>query len=748
MQFMGPRTPDIKRGFRNMCKTNRVLPFRLSAAAMLVFFSTIFMEATVTRAQKPCTDGEIWSVFPTSRDLGDVNDQLLTKSGPSLSKDGSRMFSMRWQGAATSRSVSITLTEYPKPKQASKKVHAYGFDNSKGQVKSGMVKLGFGDEGYKTDDRKRPYYLVHKGQFALSYYTSYPGRSGGAPGNQDPTVKKIINRVAALPCLGLTVQPPPPPPVNNCPKVTLTASPPKATPSQTITLVAKATDPEGDPLTMKWSVTDSQGSNLKVPWNGRVATGNTQMTNTVSWKKPPIGQYKITVTVSDGTCGKAEKVSTQVVIQAGMTVSVATKLKTYSPGEIVVIYGSVKDEKGGLDLAAVKVNVEGTLLSATTDPFGKYTCRFQIPPSAKPMNYKVIAKASYSGYPDESQSTSFSVGKRALLVKISTDKTHYLIGETVKCTVTVTDSQGIDVPNADLTITAARLKSGKKPIVTSGVTDPSGKYFCTLPWGKKTSGKPVIEGKLKIEVKAKFLARSTKEVIAEGFSSIMVSGCGDGDLECSNQKEYCEDCFTCPEDCPCKPEEICDPTSTQSDAKTKCSPKMAYVFVSENSKHGLTSWEFFLLAPKIKAVTLNFRSFNYYTLVMSSKNFPDVLKYLAKPSTRALAWFGHGGFPSIESNGVMGVRDRKNFIDNFKQQYIDNFKKVLSGRKFKENKAEINKAAHEHSQKPGFFFVYNHSCYSLQNPSLADYLLEPGGTYYGADGGIRCLSILKPYIKK
>ncbi len=33
-----------------------------------------------------------------------------------------------------------------------------------GQAKSGMVKLGFGDQGYKTDDRKRPYSLVHKSE--------------------------------------------------------------------------------------------------------------------------------------------------------------------------------------------------------------------------------------------------------------------------------------------------------------------------------------------------------------------------------------------------------------------------------------------------------------------------------------------------------------------------------------------------------------------------------------------------------
>jgi|GEM_PF-4895185 len=414
-----------------MHATMSILRSRCYAAALLIFFFTSFITATAPRAQSPCTDDMIWAVFPTSKELGDVNDQLLTKSGPTVNQDGTRTFSMRWQGAAASRSVSVTITEYPDPPSASKKVHEYGFDDKKGQIKTGMIKLGFGEEGYKTDDIQRPYYLVHKGQFVLSYYTSYPGRSGGVPGDQDPTVAKIIQNIAALPCLGATVTPPPPPPVNTCPKVSLNASPSTASPSQTIALTASATDPEGDALTLKWAVIDAQGKPLSVAWNGKAVTGGGQVQDTISWKNPTVGQYTISVSVSDGKCGKSETASTQVVVQTGMEVSVIPEKTTYSPGETAVIKGHVRDANGGLVKAALMVDVGGTKLSALTDNSGNYTCRFPIPVSATATSYKVVATASYTGYPDASQTTSFIVGGQ-LEVTLDTDKEYYRVGNNAK----------------------------------------------------------------------------------------------------------------------------------------------------------------------------------------------------------------------------------------------------------------------------------------------------------------------------
>ena len=687
-----------------MCRIDRVLSFRLSVAAMLILFSALVMEATVTYAQKACTDNEIWSVFPTSKDLGDVNDQLLTKSGPTLNKDGTRTFSMRWQGAATSRSVSVTLTEYPDPKWASKKVHEYGFDNMKGQTKTGMVKLSFGDEGYKTDDIKRPYYLVHKGQFALSYYTSYPGRGGGIPGNQDPTVEKIIKKIAALPCLGITVKPPPPPPpppINNCPKVTLTALPHKATLSQTIKLVAKATDPEGDPLTMKWSATDSQGKSLKVAWNGKVVRRKGLLADTVSWKNPPIGQYRIVVEVSDGKCGKTKKMATSVLVQAGMTVSVATDKKTYSPGETVVIKGSVRDEKGGLDGATVVIDVGGTKLSATTDSSGNYECKFPIPSPDSQINYKVIAKASYSGYPDKIKSTSFSVGQ-ALIVEISTDKIKCesflfpLVGEIIYCTITVKNgATGELVPLANLkvitTTTAPDGEGWGKVTELSGATDGLGENTWSF----------TLKKRLRIEVTA------SKEGYVDGHKSII----------------FPEDCFWSPDVCKCGRDRICDPWSIDADL-FGCSPKMAYIIVATPKTNALQRM---LWSKYIKEARSLFKKFGYknvkYTYLSEGKK-PKIspLRILSNPSTKAIAYFGHAVKPSISGLGSQDIA-----LMIWKVLY-KRYQRQGMGEK------ESDARATEDAWQLDLDHAYIYTCFSLKDKSLADFLLsnERGGEYWGS----------------
>ena len=711
------------------------------------------MSTAVTGAQRPCTDDEIWAVFPSSQDLGNVNDQLLTKSGPTVSKDGSRIFSMRWQGASSSRSVSVTLTEYPTPRQASQKIHAYGFDDQKGQVKTGMVKLAFGDEGYKTDDRKRPYYLVHKGQFALSYYTSYPGRSGGSPGNQDPTVKKIIQQTATLPCLGLTIKPPPPP-GNNCPKVSVSASPPTATPSQTIKMTATATDPEGDALTMTWSLTDLSGKQTKAPWNGRVFTGNGQLADTVSWKNPPAGQYRINVKVIDGKCGNTEKASAQVHVQSGMEVSVATERKTYSPGETALIKGRVGDQNGGLDGATVVINVEGTLLTKKTDPSGNYRCPFPIPSSGQSTQYKVVVTASHVGYADKTQSTHFNVGKRALIVKIITDKTHYLKGESVNCRVTVMDSDGFPVPNADLTVFGSRLKSGRRTVMLNDHTQKDGQKAFSFTWGETAIASGVPDGKLQIEVKAEHLGRSTWEGYDPGYGSVIVSGCGDGHLECPSPNAYCENCFNCPKDSKCQPEEVCDPSNELSDPKTGCSPKMAIIFTTFEDP--LYTWRHQLFASdELTFIQKKFKEKKYHLKEVKLKGkmvyFPkekkehwvpdrkQIAKYLARPSTKAMAFFGHGGSrqdenrkiykPSLGGNNTaiqLQISVLHQTALNYQKLYKIDYMKAY-------NKAQTDIMATA-NWNCGLDEAYIHACHSLDDNSLRDFLLRSGGIYWGDKG--------------
>jgi hypothetical protein len=652
----------------------------------------------------------IWAMFPTSKELGDVNDQLLTKSGPTTNQDGTRTFSMRWQGAATSRSVSVTITEYSEPKWASKKVHEYGFDNMKGQAKSGMVKLGFGDEGYKTDDIQRPYYLVHKGQFELSYYTSYPGRSGGVPGDQDPTVAKIIQNIAALPCLGATVTPPPPPPVNTCPKVFLNASPSKASSLQTITLTASAKDPEGDALTLKWTVIDAQGKPLSVAWNGKVLTGSGQVQDTVSWKSPAVGQYTVTISVSDGKCGKTETASTQVLVQTGMEVSVGTDKTTYSPGEAVVISGNVRDANSGLAGAALVVDVGGTKLSAITDSSGNYTCRFPISASDTSTSYKVVATASYSGYPDKTATSSFSVSQ-ALSVNITTPKNHYLLGETTYCTISVKDIYKVPVSNAIIKVTAIRSKSGQSTQL-SGSTDGSGQTSWNFTWGKDGI---TSEGDLKIEVTA------SKKGYVDGYHSIMLSSCGD--REC--QLKY-EDCFVCPQDCDkCGSGKICDPLTIFKNSKTLCSPKVAYLFISK----GMSSYERHWLLFKMNHIRDYYKSLDYKVDMVFVDDIDDVATYLSRSSTKAMAYFGHAAYPSIEHAGPSMIN---NSIATAFKDYYSLFDIV----KYADYKDEIKKKAAERSNHPNLDYAYIHTCHSLDDTSLADYLLRPGGTYWGYKGDL------------
>jgi hypothetical protein len=683
----------------------------------VIFFS---ITATNALAQTPCTDAMIWGVFPTAKELPGVNDQLLNKIGPTVNADGTRSFAKRWSAGSTSRSVNITVTEYPDTAAASQEVHVYGFDDQKGQVKTGMVKLSFGDEGYKTDDIKRPYYLVHQGQFTLSYYTSYPGRGGGIPGDQDPTVQKIIQKIAALPCLGAPNKPPPPsppPPANKCPTISLKASPSNPTPSQIVILTANATDPEGDSLTLKWAVMDAKGTKLNVAWNGKVATGSGQVKDTVSWKNPAAGKYNIRVSVSDGKCGKTETASTQVLIQAGMNVSVKTDKTTYSPGETVIIQGHVKDQKGGLKGAAVAVDVAGKLIKKKTDASGNYRCEFSIPSAQNLSAYKVTATASYAGYPDKTESTSFSV-LQAMTVEIRTNKDHYLIGEKVYCTITVKDGSGTRIPGADLKIEATRLVSGKIKVINAW-TDGLGEYPWRFIWGQR-NGKPIAEGKLQVKVIA------SKRGYGNGNNEITILGCGDFEYA----KE--EDCFNCPEECKCPQGLICDPWCVYADANG-CSPKMAYVMINP---YNVSYFDYAKMGYWVEGIKKYYKKKGYKVASVMLTKGDELAQILAGPSSKAIAYFGHSDGPKLGGNNAARLSDH--VFTLILKRYI---KRGM-------DKAEAEKRAKAYAKQLNFDEAYIATCYSFADESLALWLLKRGGIYWGERDKLFYLNELDKYRRQ
>jgi hypothetical protein len=61
---------------------------------------------------------------------------------------------------------------------------------------------------------------------------------------------------------------------------------------------------------------------------------------------------------------------------------------------------------------------------------------------------------------------------------------------------------------------------------------------------------------------------------------------------------------------------------------------------------------------------------------------------------------------------------------------------------------EAKNRANDRSTNPNLDYAYVHACYSLDDRSLADYLVRSGGTYWGEDcGRASAIGWLDEYIK-
>lgn len=116
--------------------------------------------------------------------------------------------------------------------------------------------------------------------------------------------------------------------------------------------------------------------------------------------------------------------------EAGIILSITSDKKAYSAGETVVIQGTVSDNSGALAGASVTVNVSGTQLPVTTDSSGNYRVEFPLPQDVTQAVYTATATASYSGYPDKSNSTSFVVGDIGLIIEMNPATGEPFIGVT------------------------------------------------------------------------------------------------------------------------------------------------------------------------------------------------------------------------------------------------------------------------------------------------------------------------------
>ena len=407
-----------------------------------------------------------------------------------------------------------------------------------------------------------------------------------------------------------------------------------------------------------------------------------------------------------------------------LSVTVDTDKDAYTPGETVTIQGRVTDSVGGVSSAAVAVNVSGSMLSTTADGSGDYRVEFPIPADAAPSTFNVTVTATADSG-SATAGTTFTVGD-VMSVEIETDKDLYLVGDTVYCTITVKDPSGQLVGGVDVTGTATYTDSGRSTQL-SGTTDPMGQSPWTFTWGQTPGGDTVAEGKLKVEITA------TKSGLPDGTGSILISGCGD--LE----KAPTEDCLDCPEDCKCEPDEVCDPSSDYRNSETMCSPKVAYVFIS----NGLGWYAEWWASDDIAGIRKLYSSMGY-TVPPSIyvDHIDDIAPYLSRPSTMAIAYAGHGeepgGTPTLEvaaaTSGDYSVKAAIAETGKGDKGFLGVCQFGPYASKWVDSKGKLEKILADRVEHPNLDYVYMFSCYSLDNMSMRDYLLRSGGTYWGYKG--------------
>lgn len=99
----------------------------------------------------------------------------------------------------------------------------------------------------------------------------------------------------------------------------------------------------------------------------------------------------------------------------GMNLTVSTDEKAYSPGETVIVQGSVKDAEGNaIPGVGLDIEIEGTGISTiagTMQDVTYYSGPLDLPKDLSEGTYTVKVTASKTGYPNVSTTTSISVGE-------------------------------------------------------------------------------------------------------------------------------------------------------------------------------------------------------------------------------------------------------------------------------------------------------------------------------------------------
>ena len=136
----------------------------------------------------------------------------------------------------------------------------------------------------------------------------------------------------------------------------------------------------------------------------------------------------------------------------------------------------------------------------------------------------------------------------------------------------------------------------------------------------------------------------------------------------------------------------------------------------------MSDYERWWITPKINSIHQYFRDQGYMVRTVYVDGLSDVSLRVGSPATGALAYFGHGTEPSLENSNSSGV---KNAI------YLD-LRRAYMDKGVDADRARV--LADQRCNNLNLDYVYMHTCHSLDNTTMRDYLVKPGGTYWGKEG--------------
>jgi len=177
-------------------------------------------------------------------------------------------------------------------------------------------------------------------------------------------------------------------------------------------------------------------------------------------------------------------------------------------------------------------------------------------------------------------------------------------------------------------------------------------------------------------------------------------------------------CVLNPDECTCGNGTVCDPIGGHGDTATHCSEKIAYIMISSE----VTAYERQWLHNKINAIRTFYRDVGYTTFTVVV-NGPDMaVDFLAPPSTRAIAYFGHAVWPSIEGMPA------DNLANRIRGQLMRQYATLGIPRDRVQDLTGVR------AKNLDLQYAYMHTCHSADTMLFRDYVVGSGGKTWGHEG--------------